>query len=371
MLLYVLKAIRLKGEFFMLQSIRWLIPNMTDPTWTDVVVALAIVLLTFIVQQYVLKPLFARLTQSFEAHNQPFFAALSKHFSRMFRHALFVASFFAAASYLVEVWLLNIPVIESAFYSLMFFFVFKGVYDLLSYYTLHPVKLPFHEEREEVLAPYLLRIIKATVVGIGVFSIAALWNFNINGFLTGIGLTGVALAFGVRDTSSHIFGGLSVGLDKPFQVGDWIATDDQKLDGVVEDINLRSTLINAGDKGSVYVPNAYLMNRPIYNYSKRTKMKTEMYLYVATTNEESKLRTACEEIHEQIMLHAQTENDVVHVFIDQYRPTSFRLLVRFFVATDSTATNLAVRQDILFAIHDIFKRYNIEHVEQSYEHVVE
>ena len=352
----------------MLQSIRWLIPAMKNPTWTDALVACVIVLVTFAVQQYIFKPLFAALTQSFEAHQKPFIAALSLHLSRMFRHALFVASFFAAASYLVEVWLLTIPTIQSAFYSLMFFFLFKALYDVLSYYTNHPAILPFQHDREEYIAPYLLRIIKAIVIAIGVFSIAALWNFNVNGFLTGIGLTGVALAFGIRDTSSHIFGGLSVGLDKPFQIGDWIATDDQKLEGIVEDVNLRSTLINAGEKGSVYVPNAYLMNRPIYNYSKRTKMKTEFHLYVASSNTEQALRTACEEIHEQIMLHPQTDKEVVHVFIDDYKPASFRLLVRFYVQTDVTSVHLAVRQDILFAIHDIFTRAHIEHIDEHYQH---
>ena len=61
------------------------------------------------------------------------------------------------------------------------------------------------------------------------FTIASFWDFNLNGFLTGIGLTGVAIAFGIRDTLAHVFGGMSVALDNPFQIGDWIATEDQKL----------------------------------------------------------------------------------------------------------------------------------------------
>ena len=45
---------------------------------------------------------------------------------------------------------------------------------------------------------------------VALFSIASLWDFNLNGFLTAVGLTGVALAFGIRDTLTHIFGGMSV-----------------------------------------------------------------------------------------------------------------------------------------------------------------
>ena len=94
----------------------------------------------------------------------------------------------------------------------------------------------------------------------------------------------------------------------------------EKIDGIVEDINLRSTLIQTGDKGLVYVPNAFLVNRPIYNWSKRTKRKCEQYFYVSSTNSEENLRAVVEKLREQIMLHPQTEKEIVHVAIDDFRP---------------------------------------------------
>ena len=63
--------------------------------------------------------------------------------------------------------------------------------------------------------------------------------------------------------------------DKPFKVGDMIVTEDNKIEGIIQDINLRSTLILTPDQGTVYVPNAYLMNRPIYNLSTREKRKIQ------------------------------------------------------------------------------------------------
>lgn len=350
----------------MLQTIRWLVPNMTVPSWTQIAIAIAFIIVIFVLQQYVLKPILHSLVRYFQKVDKPFVANVWHYFGRSFRHALLTASFFFASSYTLNVWLFDVTKIEKFFYSLMLYFVFKAVYDIMNYYTANPAKIKLSEHREEFIAPYLIRIAKAVMIAIAIFSIAALWSFNVNGFLTGIGLTGVALAFGIRDTSSHIFGGLSVGLDKPFQIGDWIATDDQKLDGTVKDVNLRSTLLDAGEKGLVYVPNAFLMNRPIYNYSKRQKLKTEMHFFIDLTNDEQVIRTVCEEIHEQIMLHEQTEKDVVHVFIDDFTPNAFRLLIRFFVATDVTATNLAVRQDIIFAVHDIFKRHGVTQLDTQY-----
>lgn len=186
-----------------------------------------------------------------------------------------------------------------------------------------------------------------------------------NGFLTGIGLTGVAIAFGIRDTLAHVFGGMSVALDNPFQIGDWVTTEGQKIEGIIEDINLRSTLIQTGDKGLVYVPNSYLVNRPLYNLTKREKRKCEQFLYVALENEEEKLRSALSMIHQQIYLHEDTEKDLIHVFIDDFRPASYRILVRFYVATNDTGVLLNVRQDILFAIRQILIDHDIVLAEQT------
>ena len=138
-----------------------------------------------------------------------------------------------------------------------------------------------------------------------------------------------------------------------------IATEDQKIEGTIEDINLRSTLIQTGDKGLVYVPNSYLVNRPLYNLSKREKRKCEQYLYVSADNEEANLRSALSAIHQQIYLHAHTEKEIIHVFIDEFYPTSYRILIRFFVATNDTGDTLGVRQDILFAIRQIFEEQQI------------
>ena len=248
----------------------------------------------------------------------------------------------------------------------MVYYVFKGIYDVLTFYLINPDRFKTGRD-QDILTPYFLRISKVLVMLVALFSIASLWNFNLNGFLTAIGLTGVALAFGIRDTLTHIFGGMSVALDKPFQIGDWIATDDQKIDGIVEDINLRSTLIQTGDKGLVYVPNAYLVNRPIYNWSKRTKRKCEQYFYVSSTNREENLRAVVEKLREQIMLHPQTEKDIVHVAIDDFRPGSFRLLVRYFVETNDTGVMLAVKQDIVFVCKQLFDDYAIELIDASNE----
>lgn len=341
-----------------MDSLKWLLPKITAPTWMDVIIAIALCVVGWLFQQFVLKKIINRIVVFLRNRQRDFQATVLDQFNKAIRYAFMSGVIVLSLSLLLGIFLFTHVATKNFVLSIMVFFAFKGVYDVLHFYTKQPLTLN-NDEEPNVLLPFFLRIGKVLIMILAMFTIASFWDFNLNGFLTGIGLTGVAIAFGIRDTLAHVFGGMSVALDNPFQIGDWVATEDQKIEGTIEDINLRSTLIQTGDKGLVYVPNSYLVNRPIYNLSKREKRKCEQFLFVAAENEEETLRSALSAIQKEIYLHAQTEKDMIHVFIDEFYPTSYRILVRFFVATNDTAEMLNVRQDILFAIRQIFQELNI------------
>ncbi|UPW81908.1 mechanosensitive ion channel family protein [Lysinibacillus sp. Ag94] len=341
-----------------MNSLKWILPNISTPTWMEIIIAVALCVIGWLFQQFVIKKIINR-TVTFLRNRQRYFqATVLAQFNKAIRYAFMSAIIVLSLSILLEIFLFTHVATKNFVWSIMVFFAFKGVYDVLNYYTKQPLPLN-NDEEPNVLLPFFLRIGKVLIMILAMFTIASFWDFNLNGFLTGIGLTGVAIAFGIRDTLAHVFGGMSVALDNPFQIGDWIATEDQKIEGTIEDINLRSTLIQTGDKGLVYVPNSYLVNRPIYNLSRREKRKCEQFLFVAAENEEEKLRSALSTIQKEIYLHAQTEKEMIHVFIDEFYPTSYRVLVRFYVTTNDTAEMLNVRQDILFAIRQIFQELTI------------
>lgn len=341
-----------------MDSLHWFLPKFTVPTWMDVLIAIIICLVGWLIQRFVIKKIINRVVTFLRNRQRHFQANVLAQFSKAIGFAFMTAVIVLSLSYLIEVPLFTHKSTKNFVLSLMVFFAFKGVYDVLHFYTKQPFELT-SEEDQNVLLPFFLRIGKVLIMIFAMFTIASLWNFNLNGFLTGIGLTGVAIAFGIRDTLAHVFGGMSVALDNPFQIGDWIATEDQKIEGTIEDINLRSTLIQTGDKGLVYVPNSYLVNRPIYNLSRREKRKCEQFLYIAAENDEDTIRGALSAMHKEIYLHAQTEKEMIHVYIDEFHPNCYRVLIRFFIATNDTAIMMEVRQDILFAIRQIVEDFSI------------
>ena len=341
---------------------KWLIPNVQPPTWTDGLIAIAIVVVGILVIRFVIKKIVFKFASILEKREHPVMSDIVKSIYPSLRNALVFTVLVVACSLLLEVRLFGHTKISVLIDSVYVYFAFKALHDVLGFYLENPGRFETGKD-QDVLTPFFLRMSKVAVMVIALFTIASLWNFNLNGFFTAIGLTGVALAFGIRDTLAHIFSGMSVALDKPFQIGDWVMTGDEKIDGTIEDINLRSTLIQTSDKGLVYVPNSYLVNRPIYNLSKRTQRKVEHYLFLSTANSEEKIVQFVETLREQIALHPKTLKTIIHVAVDEIRPSACRVFVRYFVDTNDTEVMLQVRQDILFVAKHTCEDYEIIQVD--------
>ncbi|RHW32100.1 mechanosensitive ion channel protein MscS [Lysinibacillus yapensis] len=348
----------------MVESIYWLYPNLAVPTWTDILTTVGIIIIGWLLQHYLMKLIVKKIANFFEKKSKIMTARVIEHFSREIRHAIFTVIIFLSLSYLIEVSLFSNRAVRNVFYSLMVFYFIKGMIDVLNYYANDPEAFHLDVKKSTRLTPFMLRVINALLAIIAIVLIASLWNFNLNGFLTGIGLTSVALAFGVRDTSSHIFGGLSMAFDKPFKVGDYIVSEDNNIEGVIEDINLRSTLISTPDQGTVYVPNAYLMNRPIYNLTAREKRKIQSYFYLSTEHPEEVIRSACNEVNKQIILHPLTsKEDLIMVYIDEFQADYYRMFVSYYIPSNELQERYEVQQDILFVIKQVMDRAAIKMVD--------
>lgn len=353
----------------MWESIKWLIPSVTVPTLADGFAAIAIIVVGLLVIRFIIRPLLFKMANLLNKKEHPVMSDITKSVYPSIRNALIFSLILIATSLLIEVWLFDNVKLSVYIDSVYVFFAFKALYDVLSFYLKNPNRFETGKD-QDILTPFFLRISKVAVMILAMFTIASLWNFNLNGFLTAIGLTGVALAFGIRDTLAHIFGGMSVALDKPFQIGDWVMSSDEKIEGTIVDINLRSTVIQSSDKGTIYVPNSYLVNRPIYNLSKRTQRKVEHFLYVSNENSEEMIVKFMESLREQIALHPKTLKNIIHVAMDELRPTSCRIVIRYFVETNDTAVMLQVRQDLLFVAKHYCEEYTIKLVEPNEGQIV-
>lgn len=121
------------------------------------------------------------------------------------------------------------------------------------------------------LVPLGMRGLKLTVFVIAAITVVSELGYPVGSLLTGFGIGGVVLALAAQKTVEHLFGSLSIGIDQPFGVGDYVVVDG--LSGTVESIGLRSTRIRTLDRTLVTVPNGKLAEMRIESFTPRDRIK--------------------------------------------------------------------------------------------------
>ena len=140
---------------------------------------------------------------------------------------------------------------------------------------------------------------RLAVVVIGVFVVAGLIGLNLNGLIAGLGITGLALALAARDSVANIFGAVSIIVDQPFNVGDWIIVDD--VEGEVITIGLRTTMIRTSNDTIVTMPNSNITNSPVENFTMRRFRRIRPTFEFEEDSDEASLKKFCEALSEQVL----------------------------------------------------------------------
>ncbi|MEO8545813.1 MAG: mechanosensitive ion channel domain-containing protein, partial [Burkholderiaceae bacterium] len=124
------------------------------------------------------------------------------------------------------------------------------------------------EEVDHTTIDALSKLARLVTVIVAILMSAQTLGFKITGLLALGGVGGIAVGFAAKDLLANFFGGLTIYLDRPFAVGDWIRSPDKSLEGTVEYISWRHTRIRAFNKNPIYVPNAVFTSIVVENPSR-------------------------------------------------------------------------------------------------------
>lgn len=179
--------------------------------------------------------------------------------------------------------------IDSCIIFVTLLFVLK-IIDNFATQWLKEWKVKTRTSADERLIPLFQKLLKAVVIILGVFFILSSWNVNITPLLTGAGIAGIAIALAVKEPIANILGGIQLVLDKTFKVNDKIELESGEL-GVIQDIGLRSTKIRTYDNETIYVPNGYLANAKIKNFSQPdVSIRVKVYFGVEYGSDTERVR---------------------------------------------------------------------------------
>jgi small-conductance mechanosensitive channel len=119
--------------------------------------------------------------------------------------------------------------------------------------------------RKDII-PFVENISKIVIFASALMVLLSLWKVNITPLVASAGIAGAAVAFAAKDMLGNFFGGISIFMDKPFKIGDYIVLD-QGERGEVVAIGIRSTRIKTRDDILITIPNSIIANTKIINES--------------------------------------------------------------------------------------------------------
>ncbi len=185
-------------------------------------------------------------------------------------------------------------------------------------------------------------------------------GFSISGVLAFGGVGGIAMGFAARDLLANFFGGLMIYLDRPFSVGDWVRSPDREIEGTVENIGWRLTIIRTFDKRPLYVPNSVFANIAVENPSRMTNRRIHETFGIRY-EDINKMAAITADV--EAMLKGHPAIDTTQTLMVNFISCSASS-VDFFVYTFTKTTVWTdfhvIKQDVLLKINDIVEQHGAE-----------
>jgi MscS family membrane protein len=173
------------------------------------------------------------------------------------------------------------------------------------------------------------RIAQFAIILFGITSLLKVWQVDITGALTGVGVLGAGLAIATQDLIRNLVAGMTNMSEKRFKTGDVIQVEGQFL-GTVKKIDLRSTLVVGFDQVPRYVPNSDLSNAVVQNYSarKQRRVMLKVPLLLSSTQEQIEaIRDGLRDYHETCGDFDLSTDAAKYIYISDLGPSSVDILV--------------------------------------------
>jgi len=190
------------------------------------------------------------------------------------------------------------------------------------------------------------------VLAWAVLLLAMLANFgvNITAFVASLGIGGVAVALAVQNVLSDLFASLAIGLDKPFEVGDFIVFG--SVSGTIERIGLKTTRIRSLSGEEIVCGNTELLKNTLHNYKRMSERRIVFTFSVTYHTVPDKLAHVPAMVKQAVEASGKTRFDRAH--FKQFGASSLDFEVVYFVLSPDYNLYMDLQQDINLALMRAF-----------------
>jgi MscS family membrane protein len=204
------------------------------------------------------------------------------------------------------------------------------------------------------------KLLRASVVITASLVAMQTLGYSISGILAFGGIGGVAVGFASKDLLANFFGGLMIYLDRPFEVGDWVRSPDRNIEGTVEEIGWRLTVIRTFDKRPLYVPNSTFTSIAVENPSRMSNRRIYETIGIRYDDIE-KMPVIIGDVKAMLQEHADIDtSQTLIVNFNAFAASSLDFFVYTFTRTVNWIEFHEVKQDVLLKISEIITRHGAE-----------
>ena len=166
--------------------------------------------------------------------------------------------------------------------------------------------------RNPVTTTLLGIIMRLVVWTVMLLSILANLGVNITAMIASLGVGGIAIALAVQTLLSDMFASMSIGIDKPFEIGDFVVFGD--IAGTIEHIGLKTTRIRSLSGEQIVIANAELLAQIVHNYKRMDTRRIVFTFGISPQTPADKVRQVSAEVKRIIDSMDNTQFDRAHFF---------------------------------------------------------
>ncbi|MBD0786219.1 mechanosensitive ion channel family protein [Vibrio sp. Y2-5] len=209
------------------------------------------------------------------------------------------------------------------------------------------------KSRDETTVQAAGKVARLIILTIGLLSVMQTLGVSLRGLLTFGGVGGLIVGLAAKDLLSNFFGGLMIYFDRPFKVGEWIRSPDREIEGTVERIGWRMTIIRTFDKRPLYVPNSVFSNIIVENPSRMKNRR--IYETIGLRYQDAdKMETIVVQVREMLENHPDIDaQQTLIVNFNAFGASSLDFFIYTFTETINWIRFHEVKQDVMLKVMEI------------------
>jgi len=196
----------------------------------------------------------------------------------------------------------------------------------------------------------LAKLLRLSVIISAVLVALPTVGIEITALLAFGGVGGIAVGFAAQDLLANFFGGLMIYMDRPFAIGDWIRSPDRDIEGTVESIGWRLTVVRTFDKRPLYVPNSLFNTLALENPSRMSNRR--IYETIGLRYEDAdKVGLIVEDVKQMLKDHEEIDaTQTLIVNLNYFAASSLDFFVYTFTKTTNWIRFHEIKQDVMLKI---------------------